>query len=167
MPPVEPHAAEMRTTYSHFLVTWWSEGCARTWTCLASGAPQNESESARRLFYYSGGDLGGRNTVRVPLIAAVFNSRVPILVASEPTTVAAYPGDFGGIVPGYGGSWREYLVAISGGTKRPPRKWWGPAKARAHSLGAVRDTSMAGRRPLPSTSPCSTCGHATNWAKLD
>eukprot|EP00976_Prorocentrum_cordatum_P114633 1195875-Prorocentrum_minimum.AAC.4 len=33
-------------------------------------------------------------TVRVPLIAAVFNSRVPILAASEPTAVAAYPGDF-------------------------------------------------------------------------
>eukprot|EP00976_Prorocentrum_cordatum_P097718 1191101-Prorocentrum_minimum.AAC.2 len=28
----------------------------------------------------------------VPLIAAVFYSRVPILAASEPTTVAAYPG---------------------------------------------------------------------------
>eukprot|EP00959_Pyramimonas_sp_CCMP1952_P453484 9468313-Pyramimonas_sp.AAC.2 len=34
-------------------------------------------------------------SVRVPLIAAVYNSRVPILAASEPTSVAAYPGDFG------------------------------------------------------------------------
>eukprot|EP00959_Pyramimonas_sp_CCMP1952_P381956 8004029-Pyramimonas_sp.AAC.1 len=34
--------------------------------------------------------------VRVPLIATVFNSRVPILAASEPKTVAAYPGGFGG-----------------------------------------------------------------------
>eukprot|EP00959_Pyramimonas_sp_CCMP1952_P029661 622622-Pyramimonas_sp.AAC.1 len=34
-------------------------------------------------------------TVRVPLIAAVFNCRVPILAASMPTTVAAHPGDFG------------------------------------------------------------------------
>eukprot|EP00976_Prorocentrum_cordatum_P081165 1184275-Prorocentrum_minimum.AAC.7 len=34
-------------------------------------------------------------TARVPLIAAVCNSRVPVLAASEPTTVAAYPGDFG------------------------------------------------------------------------
>eukprot|EP00976_Prorocentrum_cordatum_P027088 549669-Prorocentrum_minimum.AAC.4 len=33
--------------------------------------------------------------VRVPLIATVFNSRVPILAASEPKTVAAYPGGFG------------------------------------------------------------------------
>eukprot|EP00976_Prorocentrum_cordatum_P102977 1193278-Prorocentrum_minimum.AAC.7 len=36
-----------------------------------------------------------QSTVRVPLIAAVSNSRVPILAASEPTTVATYPGDFG------------------------------------------------------------------------
>eukprot|EP00959_Pyramimonas_sp_CCMP1952_P294936 6168678-Pyramimonas_sp.AAC.1 len=35
------------------------------------------------------------STVRVPLIAAVFNSRVPVLATSEPTTVAAYPGDLG------------------------------------------------------------------------
>eukprot|EP00976_Prorocentrum_cordatum_P064966 1177712-Prorocentrum_minimum.AAC.2 len=34
-------------------------------------------------------------TVRVPLIAAVFNSRVPILATSEPTTVRAYTGDYG------------------------------------------------------------------------
>eukprot|EP00959_Pyramimonas_sp_CCMP1952_P148804 3112657-Pyramimonas_sp.AAC.1 len=33
-------------------------------------------------------------TVRVPLIIGVYNSCVPILAASEPTTVAAYPGDF-------------------------------------------------------------------------
>eukprot|EP00976_Prorocentrum_cordatum_P106204 1194405-Prorocentrum_minimum.AAC.2 len=32
---------------------------------------------------------------RLPLIAAVCNSRAHILAASEPTTVAAYPGDFG------------------------------------------------------------------------
>eukprot|EP00976_Prorocentrum_cordatum_P092194 1188831-Prorocentrum_minimum.AAC.6 len=37
----------------------------------------------------------GLPSVRVPLIAAVYYSRVPILAASEPTTVAAYPGDFG------------------------------------------------------------------------
>eukprot|EP00959_Pyramimonas_sp_CCMP1952_P172777 3610484-Pyramimonas_sp.AAC.1 len=30
------------------------------------------------------------NTGRVPLLAAVFNSRVPILAASEPTTLSAY-----------------------------------------------------------------------------
>eukprot|EP00959_Pyramimonas_sp_CCMP1952_P355074 7437760-Pyramimonas_sp.AAC.2 len=35
------------------------------------------------------------HTARVPLIAAVYNSRVPIFAASKPTTVAAYPGEFG------------------------------------------------------------------------
>eukprot|EP00959_Pyramimonas_sp_CCMP1952_P204907 4284851-Pyramimonas_sp.AAC.1 len=43
----------------------------------------------------AGGARGLDQQVRVPLIAAMFNSRVPTLAASKPTTVAAYPGDSG------------------------------------------------------------------------
>jgi hypothetical protein len=40
--------------------------------------------------------------------------------------------------------------------QRTPKKWWRPAKARAHCLGAVSDTSSAGRSPVPPSSPRST-----------
>eukprot|EP00959_Pyramimonas_sp_CCMP1952_P433198 9071425-Pyramimonas_sp.AAC.1 len=39
-----------------------------------------------------------QSAVRVSLIAAVLNGRVPILAASEPTTVAAYPGNFSAFI---------------------------------------------------------------------
>eukprot|EP00976_Prorocentrum_cordatum_P035960 731448-Prorocentrum_minimum.AAC.1 len=41
--------------------------------------PQRTSQSASTV-----------STVKVPLLAAVFNSRVPIFAASEPTTLSAY-----------------------------------------------------------------------------
>ena len=43
-------------------------------------------------------------------------------------------------VPGYGGRRTLYLLAMSGGTNLPPRKWCGPENFLAHAFGAVKET---------------------------